>query len=127
MATISLAFHSVNAAGQVIAGGHAYCVFPEATMTVRELLMEKIHSEFRKARAMSIEASSLQATFGRSFNVQGPLDEQFACQSIIHLFTMGYVVLLVDGKIVSDLDQVVELNRRTGLMLVVGEFAEKNV
>jgi hypothetical protein len=93
-------------------------------VTVRELLDNKVRAEFRKSRALDIEASSLPAIFGRSFNVHAPLDEQFACQKILSLFTMGYVALMVDGKMVTDLDTVVELNRRTGLQLVVPQAKE---
>lgn len=119
MATIALRFPTVNTSGTVLQGGHRYIVFPEPTITARELLKEGVLAEFRKARAGGIHSSVLPILFGRSFNAFGPLDEQFACERILNLFSRGDVALLVDSKIVTDLDQVLELHRRTGLALVI--------
>jgi hypothetical protein len=120
MATIALRFPSTDHNGQVMRGGHCYLVFVENEVTVRDLLVEKVRAEYRKARAGGIATSTLRQIFHTTFVDQdNPLGEQLHCAQILSRFGYGDVVLMVDGKAATSLDQVVELNRRTGLSLVI--------
>ncbi len=100
-------------------GGHCYILFPEATITVRELISEKVRAELRKARAGGAHASSIDRLLPDAAEVgPTPLDEQLAIAQACRAFTTGYYLLLCDGRPLVDLDESITLSRRTGLVFL---------
>jgi hypothetical protein len=119
MATIALRVPTVVPDRANLPGGHCYIVFPEPTITVRELISEKVRAELRKARAGGPHTSSLSLLLpgGREIGL-GPLDEQLAIAQAMRGFTLGHYLLLCDGRPMVDLDEVMLLTRRTGLLFL---------
>ena len=119
MATIALRVPTVTADDANLPGGHCYILFPEPTITVRELIAEKVRAELRKARAGGAHTSSLSLLLPHGSEVgYGPLDEQLAIAQACRAFTLGEYLLLCDGRPMVDLDELVSLTRRTGLVFL---------
>lgn len=119
MATIALRVPTVVPDQANLPGGHCYIVFPESAITVRELISEKVRAELRKARAGGPHTSSLALLLPGGNEIgNGPLDEQLAIAQATRGFTLGHYLLLCDGRPMVDLDEVVMLSRRTGLLFL---------
>lgn len=119
MTTIALKFSTVDTTKHVITGGHCYLVLSESTITVREMIAEKILAEFRKSRALDIGATSLVELVGTAVDAFSPMDEYVAIANVCHRMQSGALSLLVDGHAITDLDHVIQLTRRTGLSIMV--------
>ena len=119
MATIALRVPTVTPEEANLTGGHCYILFPEPTITVRELIAEKVRAELRKARAGGAHTSSLALLLPNGTEVgHGPLDEQLAIAQACRGFSLGHYLLLWDGRPMVDLDELVSLTRRTGLVFL---------
>jgi hypothetical protein len=119
MATIALRVPTVVPDRAHLPGGHCYILFSESTITVRELIAEKVRAELRKARAGGEHTSSLELLLPSNAQIgYGPLDEQLAIAQACREFTLGHYLLLLDGQPLVDLDQTVELSRRTGIVFL---------
>lgn len=119
MATIALRVPTVVPDQANLPGGHCYIVFPEPAITVRELISEKVRAELRKARAGGPHTSSLSLLLPGGNEIgYGPLDEQLAIAQATRGFTQGHYLLLCDGRPMVDLDEVLLLTRRTGLLFL---------
>jgi hypothetical protein len=125
MATIALRVPTVVPDQANLPGGHCYIVFPEPSITVRELIAEKVRAELRKARAGGPHTSSLSLLLleGNDIGFR-PLDEQLAIAQATRSFTLGHYLLLCDGRPMVDLDEVLLLTRRTGLLFLCPNAAE---
>lgn len=120
MATIALRVATVTADQPQLASGHCYIIFSDPTITVRFLIQEKVRAELRKARAGGESTSSLNLLIGNTPG-NGPLDEQMATEQAMTAFRRGTYLILVDGKPMVDLDAVISLTRRTGIVFLVTE------
>lgn len=121
MASIALRCNTVDTHGQMPPNGFAYLIFANPTTTPREILIEKLLAEFRKARAFNVQSSSLEMLLGHrvySFEVH-PTYEEYAVKQLIDRYLSGDVVLLVDTYPVRELNEVILLTRRTGLNVLV--------
>lgn len=119
MPTIALRVPTVVPDQANLPGGHCYIVFPEPTITVREMIAEKVRAELRKARAGGPNASSLRLLLPDGNEVgPGPLDEQLAIAQAWRGFTLGYYLLLCDGRPMVDLEETLSLTRRTGIIFL---------
>jgi hypothetical protein len=119
MVTLALAMHTTDEEFHTLPGGHAYLVLSEPTITVEDLLHEKVRAEFRKARALDGSAASLEALSGFTHVPSHPSAEQATVNTVINRFIEGEVHLYVDGKRVYFPDDTIHLTRRTGLHVVV--------
>ena len=125
MATIALRVPTVTPEDANLTGGHCYILFPEPTITVRELIAEKIRAELRKARAGGLHTSSVSLLVPEGMPVGfGPLDEQLAIAQAWRSFNLGDYLLLCDGRPLVDLDETLTLTRRTGLVFLATRTAE---
>ncbi len=119
MATIALRVPTVVPDQANLPGGHCYILFPEPTITVRELIAEKVRAELRKARAGGAHSSSLVLLLPEGTEIgYGPLDEQLAIVQASRSFMEGDYLLLCDGRPMVDLDETVSLSRRTALVFL---------
>ncbi len=119
MATIALRVPTVVPDQANLPGGHCYILFPEPTITVRELIAEKVRAELRKARAGGAHSSSLALLLPEGTEIgYGPLDEQLAIAQASRSFMEGDYLLLCDGRPMVDLDETVSLSRRTALVFL---------
>jgi hypothetical protein len=119
MATIALRVPTVVPDQDNLPGGHCYILFTEPTVTVRELIAEKVRAELRKARAGGAHTSSLALLLPEGVQVgYGPLDEQLAIAQAAREFVEGRYLLLYDGRPLVDLDEKLSLTRRTGLVFL---------
>ncbi|MDQ5852073.1 MAG: hypothetical protein M3380_08395 [Chloroflexota bacterium] len=119
MATIALRVPTVVPDQANLPGGHCYILFPEPTITVRELIAEKVRAELRKARAGGAHSSSLALLLPEGTEIgYGPLDEQLAIVQASRSFMEGDYLLLCDGRPMVDLDETVSLSRRTALVFL---------
>ena len=119
MATIALRVPTVVPDQANLPGGHCYILFPEPTITVRELIAEKVRAELRKARAGGAHSSSLALLLPEGTEIgYGPLDEQLAIAQACRSFMEGDYLLLCDGRPMVDLDETVSLSRRTALVFL---------
>ena len=119
MATIALRVPTVTPEEANLPGGHCYILFPEPTITVRELIAEKVRAELRKARAGGVHTSSVALLLPHGTEAgYGPLDEQLAIAQACRGFTLGQYLLLCDGRPLVDLDEPIALTRRTGLVFL---------
>ena len=119
MATIALRVPTVVPDQANLPGGHCYILFPEPTITVRELIAEKVRAELRKARAGGAHSSSVALLLPEGSEIgYGPLDEQLAIAQACRSFTLGQYLLLCDGRPLVDLDETVSLSRRTALVFL---------
>lgn len=122
MATIALRVPTVVPDRAYLPGGHCYILFGESKITVRELIAEKVRAELRKARAGGEHTSSLALLLPPSAQIgYGPLDEQLAIAQACREFTLGHFLLLLDGQPLVDLDQALELTRRTDIVFLSHE------
>ncbi len=125
MAAIALRVPTVVPDRANLPGGHCYIVFPEPAITVRELIVEKVRAELRKARAGGPHTSSLPLLLPGGNEVGlGPLDEQLAIAQAIRGFTHGHYLLLCDGRPMVELDEVLLLTRRTGVLFLCPNATE---
>jgi hypothetical protein len=116
MATIALRVPTVLPDRDNLPGGHCYILFPEQTITVRELIAEKVRAELRKARAGGAETSSLPLLMPDGQMVGfGPLDEQLAIAQAWRGFATSHFLLLCDGRPLADLDETLTLSRRSAI------------
>lgn len=100
-------------------GGHCYILFPETTITVRELIAEKVRAELRKARAGGTHTSSVTLLLTEGAQIgPTPLDEQLAIAQACRAFTLGHYLLLLDGRPLVDLDETLRLTRRSGIIFL---------
>jgi hypothetical protein len=119
MATIALRVPTAVPDQPNLPGGHCYILFPEATITARELIAEKVRAELRKARAGGEHTSSISLLLPDGAPMgYTPLDEQLAIAQGWRAFVSGYYLLLCDGRPLVDLDETITLNRRTGLVFL---------
>ena len=119
MPTIALRVPTVVPDQTNLLGGHCYIVFPEPSITVRELITEKVRAELRKARAGGAHTSSLSLLLPDGKPVgYGPLDEQLAIAQACRGFMTGHYLLLCDGRPMIDLDESLSLTRRTGIVFL---------
>ena len=119
MPTVALRVPTVVPDKANLPGGHCYILFPEPTITVRELIAEKVRAELRKARAGGAHSSSLSLLLPPGTEIgYGPLDEQLAIAQACRSFTLGHYLLLCDGRPMVDLDETLTLNRRTTLVFL---------
>ena len=119
MATIALRVPTVVPDQANLPGGHCYILFPEPTITVRELIAEKVRAQLRKARAGGAHSSSLALLLPEGTEIgYGPLDEQLAIAQASRSFMEGDYLLLCDGRPMVDLDETVSLSRRTALVFL---------
>ncbi len=119
MATIALRVPTVVPEQANLPGGHCYILFPEPTITVRELIAEKVRAELRKARAGGLHASSVSLLLPAGSEIgYSALDEQLAIAQACRSFTLGQYLLVCDGRPMVDLDETITLNRRTGLVFL---------
>ena len=119
MATIALRVPTVVPDQANLPGGHCYILFPEPTITVRELIAEKVRAELRKARAGGAHSSSLALLLPEGTEIgYGPLDEQLAIAQACRSFMEGDYLRLCDGRPMVDLDETVSLSRRTALVFL---------
>jgi hypothetical protein len=108
-------------------GGHCYILFPEATISTRELIAEKVRAELRKARAGGAHTSSLALLLPDGSPAgHTPLDEQLAIAQAWRGFTSGHYLLLCDGHPLVDLDEALTLTRRTGIVFLCHQHEEAN-
>jgi hypothetical protein len=129
MATIALRVPTIEgfafggAVTRVPAGGHCYIVFPQDTISVRELIEEKVRAECRKVRAAGTQASNIDKVTGIALtNLLTPELESILIKRAIMRFEEGAWVLVVDGNLVRGLDTIIPLTRRTGIMFFVPEM-----
>ena len=119
MATVALRVPTVVPDEANLPGGHCFILFPEPSITVRELIAEKVRAELRKARAGGAHTSSLSLLLPAGTEVgYGPLDEQLAIAQACRSFVLGQYLLLCDGRPMVDLDETLSLNRRTALVFL---------
>lgn len=119
MAAVALRVPTVVPDQANLPGGHCYILFPEPTITARELIGEKVRAELRKARAGGPHTSSLALLLPDGAHVgTTPLDEQLAIVQACRAFVNGHFLLLCDGRPLVDLDERVALTRRTGLVFL---------
>ncbi len=122
MATIALRVPTVVPDRAHLPGGHCYILFPESTITVRELIAEKVRAELRKARAGGEHTSSLALLLPERAQIgYGPLDEQLAIAQACREFTLGHFLLLHNGQPLVELDETLELTKRTGIVFLSHE------
>ena len=128
MATIALRVPTVVAGKPNLPGGHCYIIFTEPTITVRELIAEKVRAELRKMRAGGPETSSIALLMPDGVAPgEGPLDEMMAITKAQRAFTQGNYILLYDGAPLVDLDETIPLTRRTGLVFLVADVEDTPV
>ncbi len=119
MAAIALRVPTVVPDQPNLPGGHCYILFPEPTITVRELIAEKVRAELRKARAGGEHTTSLGLLLPEGAQIgHTPLDEQLAIAQATRGFSAGDYLLLCDGRPLVDLDETLVLNRKTGLVFL---------
>lgn len=119
MATIALRVPTAMPGEAILPNGHCYILFARGPITVRELIAEKVRAELRKARAGGMTASSLPLLLPPDATIGfGPLDEQLAIAQAQRCFNEGRFLLLYDGRPLVDLDETIELERRTSLLFV---------
>jgi hypothetical protein len=119
MATIALRVPTVVPDQPNLPGGHCYILFPESTITVHVLIAEKVRAELRKARAGGAHTSSLDLLLPEGAHIgYGPLDEQLAIAQAGRSFIEGDYLLLYDGRPLVDLDETLQLTRRTGIVFI---------
>lgn len=121
MATIALRVPTTTLRGNVIKGGHCYIVFPEPTITVGELIAEKVRAELRKARAGGPHTSSLDYLVAPGATIgHGPLDEQLAIKSATTSYLAGqYLIQIGDSTLLGSTDATIELTRRIDIRFVI--------
>lgn len=119
MTTIALRVPTVVPDRTHLPGGHCYILFPESTITVRDLIAEKVRAELRKARAGGEHTSSLALLLPEHTQIgYGPLDEQLAIAQACREFTLGHFLLLHNSQPLVELDETLELTKRTGIVFV---------
>jgi hypothetical protein len=119
MAAIALRIPTVVPDRSSIPGGHCYIVLPEPSISVRDLIAEKVRAELRKARAGGPQTTSIMYLLPDGSNVGfGPLDEQLAIAQAWRSFTTGHFLLLCDGRPMVDLDEVITLTRRSNVLFL---------
>ena len=119
MAAIALRVPTVVPDQPSLPGGHCYILFPEPTITVRELIAEKVRAELRKARAGGPQTTSIHLLLPEGAPAgYGPLDEQLAIAQACRAFVVGHYLLLCDGRPMVELDEVMALTRRTNLIFL---------
>jgi hypothetical protein len=124
MATLALKAHTVemddNGNPITVPGGHAYIIFPEPRIMVKDLIAEKVRSELRKARAVGSDMCSLNRLAGLGTGLfDGPLDDQWVMAHTLRRFNDGVWHLYVDGEYMVGTQEIILLNRRTDIMFVV--------
>jgi hypothetical protein len=126
MATIALRVSTTDHQRRVLTGGHCYLVLSDPTITVHDLLDEKMRAELRKARAGGQHVSSIESLLGHPVsNVFGPLDQQLACAEIVNRFMHGDILLSVDGTIVDAIDHVIQLRRGIEILFIIPARVEQ--
>ncbi len=119
MPAIALRVPTVAPEQPNLPGGHCYILFPEPTITARELIGEKVRAELRKARAGGPHTSSIDLLLPEATQIgTTPLDEQLAVAQACRAFVSGHFLLLCDGRPLVDLDERLTLTRRTGLVFL---------
>ncbi len=119
MATIALRVPTALPGEATLPNGHCYILFARGPITARELIAEKVRAELRKARAGGLAATSLPLLLPPGASIGfGPLDEQLAIAQAQRCFNEGRFLLLCDGRPLVDLDESIELERRTALLFV---------
>jgi hypothetical protein len=116
--TIALRVPTTDHLKTPLAGGHCYILFPESTITVGELIAEKVRAEMRKARAGGHHQSSLSILLGSDITGLGPIDEMLHIGQARRRFAEGHIILSVDNVPVNDLDHVITLSKRTMLAFI---------
>lgn len=119
MPTIALRVPTVLPGTDHLPGGQCYILFDQPCLTVRDLIAAKVSAELRKARAGGLITTSLPLLLpqGVKFGFS-PLDEQLAIAQACHAFADGQFLLLRNGVPLVDLDEQVQLDRRTKLVFV---------
>lgn len=119
MSTIALRVPTVLPGQAPLPSGHCYILFPEAPITVRDLVAEKVRAELRKARAGGAAASSVHLLLPKDAVIGfRPLDEQLLVAQAWSAFADGQFLLLCDGRPLVDLDEPIQLKRGTALLFV---------
>jgi hypothetical protein len=119
MATIALRVPTALPGEAALPNGHCYILLPRGPITVRDLINEKVRAELRKARAGGMDATSLPLLLPPGAPIGfGPLDEQLAIAQAQRSFADGRYLLLCDGRPLVELDETIELTRRTALLFV---------
>lgn len=119
MTTIALRVPTAMPGEETLPNGHCYILFRRGPITVRDLIAEKVRAELRKARAGGSAATSLPLLLPPGAAIgYGPLDEQLAIAQAQRSFNQGRYLLLCDGRPLVDLDESIELTRRTALLFV---------
>ncbi len=127
MAAIALRVPTVVPDQPNLPGGHCYILFPEPTVTVRELIAEKVRAELLKARAGGPHTTSIGLLLPEGTpSGFGPLDEQLAIAQACRAFAAGHFLLLCDGRPLVDLDETLALTRKTGLVFLCHQNGTNN-
>lgn len=119
MPTIALRVPTALPEQSRLPNGQCYILFASGSITVRDLIAEKVRAEMRKARTGGLVASSLPLLMSDGVPAGfGPLDEQLAIAHACRAFIEGSFLLLYDGRPLVDLDESVVLSRQTTLLFL---------
>jgi hypothetical protein len=119
MATIAIRVPTLTAAGESLPSGHTYLMLPPLT-SVLNLIDAKVAAEFRKLRAAGPQQSSIGALLPDGVVAgHGPLDEQLVTAVVLRQFVAGAFTVLVDDQLVTDLDALIAITRRTSIAFIV--------
>jgi hypothetical protein len=119
MASIALRVPTASPEQPNLPNGQCYILFSNATISVRDLIAEKVRAELRKARLGSLVTSSLALLLPDNTTIGfRPLDEQLAIAQVCRAFVDGRFLLLCNGRPLVDLDEEIALTRQTTLLFL---------
>lgn len=115
MATLCLSVPTTNDT-DTITGGACYLILSKPTITVRDLIIEKIRSEYRKLRAGGPSVTSLDALCGV---LPATIDE--AIELAIGGFNIRYLIEEDGVPVLIDQDIVITSNTQIAFELLAAE------
>lgn len=123
--SIAVRCPTVTATGESLPSGHCYLMLPP-TITLRDLIVEKVAAELRKARAGGHKQSTLADLVegeivddDGQFWLHSPRVEKIARRNVVNAFERGVFSVLVDGQLVADLDALIAVTRSTSIAFIV--------